>query len=47
MCVKISFEDLNPGPYPTHPTNTYTHEITISPRVHSGVIILLLFKILE
>ena len=47
MCVKISFGDLNLGPYLPHPTNTYTHEITISPRMRSGVIILILFKISE
>ena len=24
MCVKLPPEDLNPDPYPPHPTSTYT-----------------------
>ena len=34
MCVKLSLGDLNPGPYPSHPTNIYTCKVTTTPRVH-------------
>ena len=37
ICVKFSPRDLNPGPYPPHPTNTYTCGVTIVPRVCNGV----------
>ena len=30
MCVKLPSEDLNPDPYPSHLTNTYTCEVTTS-----------------
>ena len=28
--------DLNPDPYPSHPTSTYTYGVTIAPRVCGG-----------
>ena len=31
MCVKLPFENLNPGPCPLHLTNTYTSGVTITP----------------
>ena len=36
MCVKLSPKDLNPNPYPPHPTSTYTCGVTIAPRVCGG-----------
>ena len=36
MCVKLLPGDLNPGPCPSHPTNTYTCGVTIAPRVCGG-----------
>ena len=36
MCVKLSSEDLNSGPYPPHPTSTYTCGVIIAPRVCGG-----------
>ena len=36
MCVKLSPGDLNPVPYPLHPTSTYTCGVTITPRVCGG-----------
>ena len=35
--MKLLPEDLNP--YPPHPTNTYTYEVTISPRVRGNMTI--------
>ena len=37
MCVKLSPGDLNPGPYPSHPTSIYTCGVTNTPRVHGGL----------
>ena len=31
--MKLSPRDLNPSPYPPHPTSTYTCEVTIAPKV--------------
>ena len=36
MCVKLLPGDLNPIPYPSHPTCIYTCGVTITPKVHSG-----------
>ena len=36
MCVKLPPGDLNPGPYPPHPTSTYTSGMTTTPRVGGG-----------
>ena len=36
MCIKLSAGDLNPDPYPSHPTNTYTYRMTTTPRVCGG-----------
>ena len=36
MFVKLLLEDLNHGPYPEHPTSTYTCGVTNAPRVHGG-----------
>ena len=44
MCVKLSLEDLNLGPYPPHSTNTYTCGVTITPKVYGGDILVTLFK---
>ena len=33
MCVKLPPEDLYPDSYSLHPTNTYTCEVTITPKV--------------
>ena len=38
MCVKLPPGDLNLGPYPPHPTSTYTCGVTTAPRVRSGYI---------
>ena len=37
MC-EISPRDLNPGPYPSHPTSTYTCKVTIMLRMCGSVI---------
>ena len=39
MCVKLILEDLNPNLYPPTPTpnDNYIFEVTIIPRVYSGV----------
>ena len=34
MCVKLPPRDLNPGPYPPHPTSIYICEVTTALRVH-------------
>ena len=36
MCVKFPPGDLNPGPYPPHPTSTYTYGVTIAQRMCGG-----------
>ena len=36
MYVKFSPRDLNLGPCPSHPTSTYTYEVTIALRVYGG-----------
>ena len=36
MCVKFSPKNLNPDPYHTHLTNTYTCRVTIAQRVCGG-----------
>ena len=36
MCVKLPPRDLNPDPYPLHPTSTYTCGVTTAPRVYGG-----------
>jgi len=36
MYIKLPFRNLNPNPYSQHPTNTYTYEVTIMPRVGGG-----------
>ena len=33
MCVKLPSRDLNPDPYPPHPTSIYTYGVTTAPRV--------------
>ena len=38
MCVKLLLGDLNPNPYPPHPTSTYTCGVTIATRVCGGVV---------
>ena len=38
MGVKLSFKNLNPGPYLSHSTNIYTCEVTTAPRVRNGYI---------
>ena len=37
MYVKLLPGDLNPVPYPSHPTNTYTCGVTIASRVYDGI----------
>ena len=37
MCVKLPPENLNPGPYPLHLTNTYTCRVITALRVCGGV----------
>ena len=34
--MKFLPRDLNPDPYPPHPTNTYTCEVTNAPKVCGG-----------
>jgi len=36
MSVKFSLKNLNFGPFLLHPTNTYTCEVIITPRVRGG-----------
>ena len=33
MCEKLTLGDLNHGPCPPHPTNTYICGVTIAPKV--------------
>ena len=44
MCVKLLLGDLNPGPYPSHSTSTYTCGVTITPRVYGSMEVLTEFK---
>ena len=37
--MKLSSKDLNPDSCPPHPTRTYICEMTIAPKVHSGIIL--------
>ena len=37
MYVKLPPKDLNSGFYPPYPTNTYTYEVTIAPRIYSDI----------
>ena len=34
MCVKLPSGDLNPNPYPPHPTGIYICEVITTPRVN-------------
>ena len=36
MCVKFPPGDLNPSPYPSHLTSTYTYKVTIALKVCGG-----------
>ena len=36
MCVKLYSRDLNPGPYPPHPTSTYTCGVATASTVYGG-----------
>ena len=40
MCVKLPPGDLNPNPYPSHPTSTYTYGVITAPRMHGGSLFL-------
>ena len=35
-CVKLPSRELNPIPYPSHPTSIYTYGVTITLRVCGG-----------
>ena len=37
MYVKLLLKDLNPGPYPPHPINTYTYGVTIASKMSGGM----------
>ena len=39
MCVKLSPGDLNLDSYPSHPTSTYTCEVTLSVMVSATMLI--------
>ena len=50
MYVKLPPGDLNLGPYPPHPTNTYTYGVTTAPRMRGGknsfiIIIIIIFTL--
>ena len=45
MCVKLPLGNLNPGSCPSHPTNTYTCEVIIAPRVRDSTYIVFKIKI--
>ena len=45
MCVKLLLRDLNPNPYPLHPTSTYTCGVTIAPRMSNSNTSLFLKKL--
>ena len=47
MRMKLPPRDLNPGPYPPHPTSTYTCEVTIAPRVCGGHLRVLLTSVIR
>ena len=36
MCITFLVGDLNPDPYPLHPTSTYTYRVTTALRAHGG-----------
>ena len=38
ICVKLPPKDLNPDPYPPHPTSIYICGVTTASRVSSGSI---------
>ena len=38
MCMKLSSENLNPSSYSPHPTNTYTYEVTIAPKIWYSIL---------
>ena len=42
MCVKLPYRDLNPNSCLSHPTNTYTCEVTIAQRVCNYIIIIII-----
>ena len=44
MCVKLPPGDLNPGPYPSHPINTYTCGMTIASRMCDSINVYILFQ---
>ena len=35
--MKLSLGDLNPSPYPPHPTSIYTCGVTTTPKVCNGI----------
>ena len=37
MYVKFHLGDLNPDPYPSHPINTYTCGVIITPKMCSSI----------
>ena len=47
VCMKLIFWNLNPDPYPPHPTSTYTCEVTIAPRVCGGHLRVLLTSVIR
>ena len=47
MYAKPPLRYLNLGPYPPHPTNTYTYRMTIIPMVCSGIWLLFWLSIFE
>ena len=46
MYVKLSPRNLNPGPYPPHPTSTYTCEVTITSMVHGSYNLMIIYYVL-
>ena len=42
MCAELPLGNLNPDPYPSYPTNTYTCEVITTLRVHSDVFFFLI-----
>ena len=36
--MKLSSENLNPSSYSPHPTNTYTYEVTIAPKIWYSIL---------
>ena len=45
--MKLPPRDLNPAPYPPHPTSTYTYGVTIAPRVCGGKLSIYLFLLID